>query len=207
MVSLLIDEIKASTFFFFFWFEYWDEPVIVESMVTLACPSEVKWKGSWWALRSDFNICWWFFVWLGLLYCEGSSRSPPCLHFRQADTDRHSSVYFLAMGACHSGKIAEFIFSCVCDSSKQCGMYIFAVLFFQHFVASITYTPIVLHFITVQFSSPSDKSHFLALLFNLSFTHCCPIIPCLNQDNLPGVTFTDAQVEILSGVIEEYRQE
>ena len=84
-------------------------------------------------------------------------------------------------------------------------MYIFAVLFFQHFVTSIIYTPIVLHLIKVQFTSPSDKSHFLALLFHLSFTHCCPIIPCLNQDNMPGVTFTNAQVKILSGVIEEYQ--
>lgn len=85
-------------------------------------------------------------------------------------------------------------------------MCIFAVLFFQHFVTSITYMPIVLHLIKVQFSSPSDKSHFLALLFHLSFTHRCSIIPYLNQDNMPGVTFTDAQVEILSGVIEEYQK-
>ena len=172
----------------------------------LGLPGKVKSKGSWWAPRSDFNICWWFFVWLGLHHCEGSLRSMPCLLFRQADMDRCSSVYFLAMEACHSGKIAEFVFSWVCYSSEQCSMYIFAVLFFQHFVAFITYMSIVLHLIKVQFSSPSDKSHFLALLFHLSFTYRCPIIPCLNQDNMPGVTFTDAQVEILSGDIEEYQK-
>jgi hypothetical protein len=44
MVSLLINQIKASTMFFLIWREG-DEPVVIESIVILAYPGRVKGMG------------------------------------------------------------------------------------------------------------------------------------------------------------------
>jgi hypothetical protein len=50
----------------------------------------------------------------------------------------------------------------------------------------------------------SDKNRFVFLFH--PFLLAAVSSPRLNQNNMPGVSFTDAQVEILSGVIEKYQK-